>query len=206
MIHLNQAHVASGGKGVVELGQLVSQFGTPAWAPLKNSQSDLVKFLTTTLAKGDGIDYQSLVIMGLLHCADSSMPLEKADALYELLQEGGAAKHDFISSGDKDMEPVFRKLFSMATYLAADGAGLPHLYSSEDRMQLDPTVFNQLTGTEDEENSILDTIFGVQSKVKYEVFKEKIIKEGKWIFKATELRKKIHGLNNNMPMKHIQKD
>ena len=108
MIHLNQAHVASGGKGVVELGQLVSQFGTPAWAPLKNSQSDLVKFLTTTLAKGDGIDYQSLVIMGLLHCADSSMPLEKADALYELLQEGGAAKHDFISSADKDMEPVFR--------------------------------------------------------------------------------------------------
>ena len=44
------------------------------------------------------------------------MPLEKADALYELLQEGGAAKHDFISSGDKDMEPVFRRLFAMATY------------------------------------------------------------------------------------------
>ena len=70
MIHLNQAHEGSGGKGVVQLGQLVSQFGTPAWAPLKNSQSDLVKFLTTNLAKGDGIDYQSLVIMGLLHCAD----------------------------------------------------------------------------------------------------------------------------------------
>ena len=57
MIHLNQAHEASGGNGVVELGQLVSQFSTPAWAPLKNSQSNLVKFLTTSLAKGDGIDY-----------------------------------------------------------------------------------------------------------------------------------------------------
>ena len=83
---------------------------------------------------------------------------------------------------------------------------MPELYSSEERAQLDPTIFNQLTGTDEEENSILDCIFGVQSKVKYEVFKEKIIKEGKWIFKATELRKKIHGLNNNMPMKHIQKD
>ena len=70
MIHLNLAHEASGGKGVVELSQLVSQFSTPAWAPLKNSQSELVKFLTKSCAKGDSIDYQGLVCMGLLHCAD----------------------------------------------------------------------------------------------------------------------------------------
>ena len=57
---------------------------------------------------------------------------------------------------------------------------------------MDPDLFNQLTGTDEEENSILDIIFGVQSKVKYEVFKEKVIKEGKWIFKSTEVRNKIH--------------
>jgi len=53
-------------------------------------------------------------------------------------------------------------------------------------------VFNEVLGTNDEENSLLDSIFGVQSKVKYEVFKEKTIKDAKWIFNATELRKKIH--------------
>ena len=94
----------------------------------------------------------------------------------------------------------------MTTYLAADGANLPDLYSSEERKLLDPSIFNQLLGTDDEENSVIEIIFGVQSKVKYEVFKEKVIKEGKWIFNATELRQKIHKLNNNMPLKHIQKD
>ena len=79
---------------------------------------------------------------------------------------------------------------------------MPDLYSSEERAQLDPTIFNQLTGTDEEENSILDCIFGVQSKVKYEVFKEKCIKEAKWIFNATELRKRIHAVAN-LPMKHI---
>ena len=66
--HLDEAHKSSGGTGSVELGQLVSQFNTPAWAPLKNSQSKLVKFLVTNFPAGDGIEYESLVILGLLHC------------------------------------------------------------------------------------------------------------------------------------------
>ena len=73
---------------------------------------------------------------------------------------------------------------------------------------MNPTVFNQLYGSdeEDEYESILEIIFGTQSLIPYEVFKENVVKEGKWIFEATELRKKIHELNNNMPMKHIQKN
>ena len=59
-----------------------------------------------------------------------------------------------------------------------------------------------MLGTEEEEDSVLDSVFGVQSKVKYEVFKEKCIKEAKWIFNATELRKRIHAVAN-LPMKHI---
>ena len=76
----------------------------------------------------------------------------------------------------------------MVTYEAADGAGMPELYSNEERNQLNPTIFKQLAGIDEEENSFIDIIFGVQSKIKYEVFKEKVIKEGKWIFNATELR------------------
>ena len=37
----------------------------------------------------------------------------------------------------------------------------------------------------------MEDIFGVQAKVKYEVFKEKCIKECKWIFNSAEIRKRV---------------
>ena len=96
---------------------------------MKNQQSKLVKFLTTNFTKGDGIDYESLVILGLLHCQDTKLPHEKADTLYELLQEGGVAKHEFIASHDKDWTVVCAKMFSMVTIHAAIGAEMPELYA-----------------------------------------------------------------------------
>ena len=44
-----------------------------------------MQFLKASLAKGDGLDYESLVILGLLHCKDKKQPAEKADVFYELL-------------------------------------------------------------------------------------------------------------------------
>lgn len=199
--HLDEAHKSSGGTGSVELGQLVSQFNTPAWAPLKNSQSKLVKFLVTNFPAGDGIEYESLVILGLLHCQDAKQPLEKADTLYELLQEGGVAQQEFIAACDKDWIKVSKKMFNMVTVYAAIGAEMPELYSSEQRQSFDKEIYSQVLGVDDEEGSLLDDIFGVQSKVKYEVFKEKCIKDAKWVFNATELRKRIHDLAK-LPLNH----
>ena len=68
---------------------------------------------------------------------------------------------------------------------------MPNKYSQRNRHQLNDKVFSQVLGEDEEENSLLEEIFGVQSKVKYEVFIEKCIKECKWIFNSTEIRKRV---------------
>ena len=60
------------------------------------------------------------------------MPLEKADSFYELLQEGGVEKQDFISASDKDWIPICKKMFKMVTIHAAIGAEMNDLYSVDD--------------------------------------------------------------------------
>ena len=85
MVQLDEAHRESGGQGSVELGQLVSKFKTPVWSAALKNNSPLVQFLKKNLAKDDDIEYESLVILGLLHCVEKRQPAEKADALYELL-------------------------------------------------------------------------------------------------------------------------
>ena len=91
----------------------------------------------------------------------------------------------------------------MVTIDAAEGAGMPELYSEEQREMLQNEIFGQVIGLQEEENSLLDAIFGVQAKVMYEVFKEKTIKDAKWIFNATKLRQRVHEAAN-MPLTHIQ--
>ena len=73
----------------------------------------------------------------------------------------------------------------------ADAAGVPNEYSEGQRRQLHHTVFSQVLGENEEEDSLLEEIFGVQAKVKYEVFIEKCTKECKWIFSATQIRKRV---------------
>ena len=84
---LDEAHKASGGQGSVELGQLVQKFSTPVWSQaLKSNDTEFMQFLTTQIPAGpDSVDYQSLVMLGLLHCKDRKQPTEKADAFYGLL-------------------------------------------------------------------------------------------------------------------------
>ena len=98
-------------------------FNTRAWNDLRNSNSKFYKFLTESLKdeSGAGIDYESLVCMGLLHCQDNREPRTKANMLYRLLQDGGAEKQTHICSSDKDWKPVTAKLFTMATIAANEG-------------------------------------------------------------------------------------
>lgn len=68
LTQLVAAHQDSGGKGSVELGQLVQKFNTPVWKEALRENSQFVKFLKAKFAKGNGFDYDALVIFGLLHC------------------------------------------------------------------------------------------------------------------------------------------
>ena len=66
--------------------------------------------------KSEGsFDYNSLVSLGILYCRDHRKSKFKAVELYNLLQKGGVEKHLWLSAGDKDMRPVFFKLFDIAT-------------------------------------------------------------------------------------------
>ena len=54
-----------------------------------------------------------LKCFALIHC--SGKPIDKTNAFYEVLQDGGFERHTQISAGDKDFAPVFDKMCSFAT-------------------------------------------------------------------------------------------
>ena len=54
-----------------------------------------------------------LKIWALIHC--SGKPIDKANALFPILQDGGFEKHEEIAAADKDFNPVFEKIVAFAT-------------------------------------------------------------------------------------------
>ena len=66
--------------------------------------------------------------------------MEKATALYCILQEGGLEAHEQISAGDKDLTPVFEKLCKLVTSdifeLANENGGVSMIYNDVERDNL----------------------------------------------------------------------
>ena len=122
---MNAAHESCGAEGRISREALQQHFNTQAWAELRKETSKFSTFLSTTLMheSGKGVDYESMICMGLLHCQDKRKPETKANAFFELLQDGGIDKQQFISSQDKDWKPVTKKLFSAATIFVNAGLG-----------------------------------------------------------------------------------
>ena len=68
-----------------------------------------------------------------MHCVGTNM--DKAKAMYLILQEGGFERHDQISAGDKDFEPAFKKLCTLASselFAIAGDLGVACPYSDDD--------------------------------------------------------------------------
>lgn len=85
--HLNLAHEMSGSRGEVCLEDMASVFSTEAWSPLQDEDSVCYQFMTSELKvkkRGGKLDYNSLVIMGLLYCQDRRTPFTKAKELFNL--------------------------------------------------------------------------------------------------------------------------
>ena len=104
------------------------------------------------------------------------------------------------------MRPVFFKLFDIATQHAfsEQAAKVGSIYS-EDQIKKLKSIYDDALGVEegDFEENICEQLFGVQSKLIYEVFLEKVTTEVKWIFKAAELRKLLFQVAN-IETKHIK--
>lgn len=68
----------------------------------------------------------------MLHCQGSNQ--EKANLIFELLQEGGTDRHNHISASDKDIVPVFNKICTSVT------SEVFNMANQEDQIELSQIV------------------------------------------------------------------
>ena len=103
----------------VTLSALRAQLKTPAWQPLEDESSPIAKFLLSSAFKapglaGDQVSCSALALFALLNC--QGKVADKAEHLYNELQDGGLEEHQSISAGDKDLIPIFEKLLGLACW------------------------------------------------------------------------------------------
>lgn len=204
------AHTNCNKEGFVTIDALAEVLNTPAWAQLKQSDSKLVKVLLHPAFKnqdeGHGaeqIDVNYLQIYGYLLCAGK--PKDKVEVLFNILQEGGLAKHTYIGALDDDFLPTFRKICRFATIhifeFANDFSGLVCPFENKIAELI------KVIDDDDEENSLqaelLDSVYGkANNRLDYKPWADKICDKADWFFSASELRKKIMekaGVKYEMP-------
>ena len=153
--------------------------------------------------RGGMLDYNSLVIMGLLYCQDRRTPFTKAKELFNLLQEGGSNEYTFISVNDKDWRPALDLIFRLCCVLTVEAAGQMPLYVDDIRdIQ---GKFDQVSGYDEEGDgatTFFDLVYGENGKITYEKFVEKVSQKAAWIFKPALIRKKVWNLAQ-VELKHI---
>ena len=96
------------------------------------------------------------------------------------------------------------KMFSIAsvTLIMSEQEIFGKLYSDEDIQALREGI-PKAGGTEDEEEySLIETIFDVNTKIRWETFVEVITTKGKWGFDPVGIREKVF-MAGNVNVKHI---
>ena len=194
---IDEAEKECGDQGFVTLAALRTQLPTPSWKPLESPDSMLGKVLLSDSFKDakqnqspDQIDVTFLKCFALIHC--SGKPIDKTNAFYEVLQEGGFERHTQISAGDKDFAPVFDKMCSFVTKDVFDLAKMTgsvenHVYTEDEMSQIaHKDVFEVIR-----EEVWLEEVFGAQSRLENDIWVDKVSKVANWIFDAATIRKKI---------------
>ena len=106
--------------------------------------------------KDHHVSPEYLIAFALLNCPGK--PQEKAEELYNVLQEGGLAKHTFISASDKDLPPLFEKFCTLTTIdlfdLMQEISGISSGYSEVELSQI-RNAHEQVR-----EDVFLDDVFG----------------------------------------------
>jgi hypothetical protein len=189
--NVDAADKACGEEGIVTIAELAKVFTSGAWAQLTQDDSRLCKVLLHQAFKSekcapDQISVEFLKCMGLIHCGGS--PREKAEYLYNLLQDGGLSAHTFISAADKDLEPTFEKICLLATV---------HLFEWAEEFNSFEGPFKDnydtLSGAHEDlrEDVFLEAIYGNENKLDNDVWLKNITDKAKWVFTAKEVRKQV---------------
>ena len=85
--------------------------------------------------------------------------------------------------------------------MASEGLDVT-FYSSAENESL-RNAFSEVAGFDDEVPSMLEDIYGTNSKMQYELFIEQVSKKATWIFSAVEIRMRVHEAAS-VPIKHIK--
>ena len=177
---VDNAQKACGDGSYVTIDALAGEFKTDAWKPLKQTDSMLVKLLTSPFFKdpkenhdANQISVDYLKLFACFHC--SGKPRDKAIALYGILQDGGLEAHTFISAGDKDLIPIFDKMCAMAAWeffdIAAQFGGVQKFYSDDEVESLKEQIETI------REDQYLEDVYGQVSKLDNEPWLAKNAKE-----------------------------
>ena len=184
----------TGVENAVTLATLSEFFDSPAWEPLKDSNSVLSKLLLHSRfheedgTPADHVDSDILKCFGLFH--NQGKDYDKAVALYNILQEGGLSQHEQITATDKDFKPNFIRLASLATKdifkLAHElGSDVPDYYDDDEcARMISEDNMEQLI-----EEEFLEAVYGAKSRLENEVWLKNVSdKKSKWIFTVDEFR------------------
>ena len=193
---VEEAEKACGDEGYVTLQALRNELKTGAWKDLENPASKLGKTLLSKAfkdekkgTKDDQIDAEMLKLYGLLNC--SGKPIDKTNAFYCILQEGGFERHEQISAGDKDFEPVFTKICEFVSKDVMDLAsrldGAAHVYT-EDEIQ---KLVHEDTVVILREDQWLEEVFGANSRLQNAAWVQQVSTTANWIFDAKKIRQKL---------------
>lgn len=195
---IDEAEKECGSAGFVTLQALRKALPSAAWEPLNDPKSKLTEVLLSAFFKNeekgqaaDQVDSEYLKMFALLHCRAPKKGKDKAEILYGLLQEGGFEAHEQISAGDKDLVPVFKKLCSFVTHdifeMAKASGDSVEIYTAVEVASLISDGTLEIV----REDQWLEGVYGVQARLENSAWVERVVKEGKWIYSATELRAKL---------------
>lgn len=130
------------------------------------------------------------MLFGLLYCKGSIE--EKSMVFYDVLQDG---LQEVISASDKDFKDCFKRMINMASTVIHQWS---QQFGDEEVKNngTDPifgdaesSAWNEALDTIEEQ--FLDLIFDVQSRIKREEFIKEVTKNGVYLFKPAEIRKKM---------------
>jgi hypothetical protein len=179
--------------GYVEISALKKHFDTAAWESIMVEDSKISKILRHPALKNEKctkdhhVCPEYLIAFALLNCPGK--PGEKAEELYNVLQEGGLAKHTFITASDKDIPPLFEKFCTLSTTDLFDMMEKISGISSD----YDESELEQLRNAHEQvrEDVFLDDVFGHQSRLNNAEFLKFVCAKASYMFSAHLLRKKV---------------
>jgi len=118
----------------------------------------------------------------------------KVEVLFNILQDGGVNNHPMISASDKDFPPFWNNLLNFATLylfeLAEKNFGIKnHFVENMEAIKAvieDDDDYDSMQG-----GVFLTNVFGNESKLEYEIWRDAIIKHTPYLFDPHLLRLEI---------------